>query len=181
MSKKQYILKLFLFSLTTISILGIQDISAQRKKKRRSKNKIEVKQKKKKAEKTITELTKSSKKFDGLFPIYQDTISGDLKLIIKEKQLNKDYIYFSQIADGITEIQTFRGSYRGSTILNIKKHFNKIEFISPNTAFYFDKTNPISKSSRANISDAIITSTKILSSNTKTGEYLIDAKCSFYF
>ena len=179
MSKKQYILKLFLFSLTTISILGIQDISAQRKKKRRSKNKIEVKQKKKKAEKTITELTKSSKKFDGLFPIYQDTISGDLKLIIKEKQLNKDYIYFSQIADGITEIQTFRGSYRGSTILNIKKHFNKIEFISPNTAFYFDKTNPISKSSRANISDAIITSTKILSSNTKTGEYLIDANALF--
>ena len=75
----------------------------------------------KKDEKTIADLTKSSKKIEGLFTIYQDTLTGDVKMVLKENQLNEDFIYFSQIADGVTEAGTFRGSYRGSTIINIKK------------------------------------------------------------
>ena len=39
---------------------------------------------KEKKKKTIKELTKSSKKIDGLFTIYQDTLTGELKMSIKE-------------------------------------------------------------------------------------------------
>ena len=46
--------------------------------------------KKEKIEKTITDLTISSKKISGLFTIYQDTISGGIKMVIRENQLNKD-------------------------------------------------------------------------------------------
>lgn len=53
MSKKQYILKLFLFSLTTISILGIQDISAQRKKNEEVKIKLNLNKKRKKQKKQL--------------------------------------------------------------------------------------------------------------------------------
>ena len=63
---------------------------------------------------------------EGLFTIYQDTVTGAVKLLVKEDQLNKDFIYFAQIADGVTEAGAFRGSYRGSSVFHIKKFFNKI-------------------------------------------------------
>lgn len=145
------------------------------KKKKKEAPKEVKKTPPKKKEKSIKDLTKSSKKIEGLFTIYQDTVTGSLKLLIKKNQLNKDFIYFSQIADGIAPIGSFRGSYMGSSVFNIKKYFNRIEFIAPNTSFYFDEKNPISKSSDANISDAVVASGKVLADDDKEGAYLIDA------
>ncbi|WP_420552991.1 zinc-dependent metalloprotease [Tenacibaculum aiptasiae] len=164
-----------------LAVLGINDINAQKRRKKKGKSKTEIpsKKKKKKKKKTIADLTKSSKKIDGLFPIYQDTITGDIKLLLKKDQLNKDYIYFSQIADGVTEARAFRGAYRPSRVFNVKKYFNKIEFVEPNTSFYFDKNNALSKSANANISNAVVASTKILASDDKKGEYLINANDLF--
>ncbi len=178
-SKKLRILcSLFL----TLAIIGIQDMDAQRRKRKSKKDKKEIvvpKKKPKSKKKTIASLTKSSKKIEGLFTMYQDTITGTLKMVVKKEQLDKDFIYFSQIADGIASVGAFRGNYKGSTVFNVKKFFNKIEFILPNTAFYFEKTNAISKSSKANISDATVASVKILATDAKTGEYLIDANGLF--
>lgn len=159
--------------------VGVQDANAQfwkKKKKAASKTAVIAKKKSpKKKAKTIKELTESSKKIEGLFTIFQDTVTGATKLLIKEDQLNKDFIYFSQIADGVTEAGQFRGAYRGSSVFHVKKYFNKIEFVAPNTAFYFDKNNAISKSANANISHAVIASGKLLASDTKKGAYLIAA------
>lgn len=55
--------------------------------------------------KTIEDLTKSSIKIEGLFTIFQDTVNGKLKMIVKESQFNKDFIYFSQIADGVLRLE----------------------------------------------------------------------------
>ncbi|MGB0880216.1 MAG: zinc-dependent metalloprotease, partial [Polaribacter sp.] len=161
----------------TLAIVGVQDMEAQRKKRKKKSAKKETvaKPKPKKKKKTIKSLTKSSKKIEGLFTIYQDTITGGVKLLVKKDQLDKDFIYFSQIADGVTEAGAYRGSYRGSSVFHVKKYFNKIEFVAPNTSFYFDKNNAISKSSQANISHAVIASGKVLASDDKKGEYLIDA------
>jgi hypothetical protein len=169
-----------LFSLfLTLAIVGVQDANAQFwKKKKKAATKTEMAAKKKGAKKkakTIKELTKSSKKIEGLFTIFQDTVTGTTKLLIKKDQLNKDFIYFSQIADGVTEAGQFRGSYQGSSVFHIKKYFNKIEFVAPNTAFYFDQNNAISKSSKANISHAVIASGKVVASDEEKGEYLIAA------
>ena len=81
----------------------------------------------KKKEKSIADLTKSSKKIEGLFTIFQDTVTGATKLLVKEEQFNKDYIYFAQIADGVTEAGNFRGSYKPSAVFHLKKYFNKID------------------------------------------------------
>ena len=138
---------LWLF-LLAISIIGIQETNAQRKKKKDEKETVTPKPTPpSKKDKTIEELTKSSKKIEGLFTIFQDTVSGDLKMLIKKDQLDKDYIYFSQIADGVTEAGKFRGAYSGSSIFHIKKYFNKIDFYVPNTSFFFDENNPISRAS----------------------------------
>jgi hypothetical protein len=162
-----------------LAVVGIQDADAQRKKRKKKKGKTEEvvkpKPKPKKKGKSIADLTKSSKKIEGLFTIYQDTVTGATKLVIKEDQFNKDYIYFSQIADGVTDAGRFRGQYQGSAVFHVKKYFNKIEFTSPNTNFYFDKNNALSKSAEANTTIATIASGKVLAHDKKTGEYLIAA------
>ncbi|TCP24636.1 uncharacterized protein DUF5117 [Tenacibaculum skagerrakense] len=174
--------RVVLTTFLALFMLSVSDINAQRRKKKKekdSKAKTEMPKKKEKPEKTIADLTKKSAKIEGLFTIYQDSVSGDVKLLVKKDQLNKDFIYFSQIADGVTEANAFRGSYRGSTVFHINKHFNKIEFVAPNTSFYFDENNAISRSAEANTSDALIESSKILASDDEKGEYLIDANDLF--
>lgn len=162
-----------------LAIVGVQDAEAQRRKKKKKKGKTEMaakpKPKPKKPKKSIASLTKKSKKMEGLFTVYQDTVTGAVKMLITKDQLDKDYIYFSQIADGVTEAGSFRGAYRGSNVFHIKKYFNKIDFYAPNTSFYFDEGNAISKAAKANISDARVASTKVLFADEKKGEYLIDA------
>jgi hypothetical protein len=166
---------LWLFVLT-LSVVSAQDINAQRKKKKDSKEIVAPNPTPPaKKDKTVAELTKGNKKIEGLFTIFQDTVTGAVKLLVKKEQLNKDFIYFSQIADGVTEAGHFRGSYQGSSVFHIKEYFDRIDFVAPNTAFYFDKNNAISKSAEANISDAVIASGKVLATDEKKGEYLIDA------
>ena len=158
-----------------LTFLGVEDVNAQFWKKKKKETITTKKKPLKKKEKSIKDLTKSSKKIEGLFTIYQDTITGSVKLLVKEDQLNKDFIYFSQIADGVTEAGAFRGAFKGNSVFQVKKYFNKLEFITPNTSFYFDKNSALSKSSEANISDAVMATGKILALDAKNGEYLIDA------
>jgi len=134
-------------------------------------------QDKEKKKKSIKDLTKSSQKIDGLFPIFQDSASGELKMLVTEDQLNKDFIYFSQIADGVTEAGSFRGAYGSDVIFQIQKYYNKIEFVAPNTNFYFDSDNPLSRSQEANTSHAVISSNKILAE--EEGKFLIDVNALF--
>ena len=135
----------FLSFVLILSVIAIQDTNAQRKKRKKKNTKasqvVAPKPKPKKKEKSIADLTKSSKKIEGLFTIFQDTVSGSVKLLVKKDQLNKDFIYFAQIADGVTEAGHFRGSYQGSAVFHVKQYFDRLEFVSPNTAFYFDKNN----------------------------------------
>ncbi|SFD40520.1 zinc-dependent metalloprotease [Algibacter pectinivorans] len=156
---------------------------AQNKKKRNKKNAIEAtetKPAKKPKEKSIADLTKASKKIEGLFTVYQDTITGELQMVITQNQLDKEFIYFSQIADGVLDAGRInRGSYRGSKVFTVSKYFNKIEFITQNTAFYFDPNNAISKSKDANISQGVMASLKIEATNEDEGLYLIKANDLF--
>tara|TARA_Y100000768_G_scaffold114088_1_gene84108 strand:+ start:1472 stop:3988 length:2517 start_codon:yes stop_codon:yes gene_type:complete len=138
---------------------------------------ISAQDKKDKKEKSIKDLTKSSSTIDGLFTIFQDSSSGELKMLITEDQLDKDFIYFSQIADGVTEAGSFRGAYGADVVFQIHKYYNKLEFVAPNTNFYFDEDNPLSKSKEANTSHAIISSHKILAD--EDGSYLINVNNLF--
>ena len=152
---------------------SVQSVSAQRKKKKTNK----TEESKKDKTKSISDLTKKSEKFEGLFTIYQDTTDGSIKMTIKEDQIGMEFIYFSQSTDGVTAVRGFRGNYRGSKVIRIQKYFNKIEFIAVNTSSYFDPENAISKASKANMPDAVIASIKIEAEND--GTYLIDANKLF--
>ncbi|GAA4282148.1 zinc-dependent metalloprotease [Gaetbulibacter aestuarii] len=157
-------------------MLSPSNVEAQRKRKDKKKDDVEAKTPAPKKDKSIADLTKSSKKMDGLFTIYQDTITGSLKMVISKDQLDKEYIYFSQIADGVMDAgRIIRGSYRGSKVFKVQKYFNKIEFITQNTSFYFDPENPLSKSKDANMSEGNMASIKIEAFDEDKGLYLIEA------
>ncbi|MBC7381458.1 MAG: zinc-dependent metalloprotease [Bacteroidia bacterium] len=128
---------------------------------------------------TIADKIKSCKKLEGLFPLYQDTASGNVFVLLKKEQINKQYIYFSYTVDGVVAAGHFRGSFRDNKLFTIKRYFDKIEFTVLNTGFYFDPANPISKSAAANISNATLTSQKIIAEDFKKGEILLDGNSLF--
>ncbi|MDH7444505.1 zinc-dependent metalloprotease [Aquimarina sp. 2201CG14-23] len=168
--------KLFFLSIVFVLGIGIQNIQAQKKKKKKSK-KGETEQvdtpKKDAKEKTIEELTKKSKKIEGLFTIYRDSTDGSTKMLIKKDQIGKEFIYFSQISDGVLEAGAFRGAYLNNKVFKIEKHYNKIEFVTQNASYYFDKNNALSKAAEANISEGIMASLKIEAKDEEKGLYLI--------
>ncbi|WP_298239410.1 zinc-dependent metalloprotease [uncultured Algibacter sp.] len=176
--KVEFFRKVSLVFLLALFILPTS-MEAQKKKKKKSKETTEtiaIKPEKKSKEKTIKELTKSSKKINGLFKIYQDTITGSIQMLISEDQIGKEYIHFGQIADGVLDAgRVNRGAYGRSKVFKVKKHFNKIEFVTQNTSFYFDPNNAISKSKNANISEGNMASLKIEAHNKEKGLYLIKA------
>lgn len=167
------LLSLFLFQNQTINA------QSRKKKKEAAAAALLAEKAKKGDKKTIEELVKQSKKIEGLFTIYQDTVTGSIQLLVKENQLNKDYIYFNQIADGVADIGSFRGAYGDSKVFKIQKYFDKIEFITQNTSFYFDPNNPISKSQNANLSEGNMSSEKILAIDKENKLYLIAANDIF--
>ncbi|MDN5214138.1 zinc-dependent metalloprotease [Fulvivirgaceae bacterium BMA12] len=172
-----WLLLLFLF------FIAANPASAQKKKNKKGKKaQVEAPAKPKppkKDKKTIKGLTKASKKIEGLFTLYQDTTNGSIQMLINKEQLDREYIYFSQIADGVVDVFSFRGAYRGSKIFKIEKYYDKIEFVAQNNSSYFDADNAIAKAAHANISEGVMASEKILAYDTTSGNYLIAANNLF--
>lgn len=125
--------------------------------------------------KKVADAVKDHQAFDGLFPMYQDTKTGSLKMVIDEDQIGKEFIYFYYIENGPTEAFAFRGQFRGSRIIKIEKYFDKIEFVLQNTSSYFDPENALSRAQDANISRAILFSGKVEAGSEEEGKYLISA------
>ena len=128
---------------------------------------------KKEAKKTIKEIIKPTKLSDGLFAMYQDTAIGTVYMKIKKEQLNKEYIYFNYAENGVVAAGAFKGSFRDNEVFSIRKYFDRIEFVKENTNYYFDPTNPISKSADANINKPILASLKIVAEEGEN--YLLKA------
>lgn len=128
---------------------------------------------------SIKSKTKNCKKIDGLFTLYQDTLTGKAYMVIKKDQLDKEFIYFNYSENGLVRTGHFRGAYRDNDVFSIRKTYERIEFVKENTGFYFNPDNAISKAAEANISPAILVSEKIIAEDTAKGEYLLDANSIF--
>lgn len=175
----QTIATFMLLAATFMTPLNSDAQNKKKNKKRKHKTEVTTPVKKPSKKKTIAALTKSSKKIDGLFTMYQDTITGALQMLISDDNLGQEFIHFAQVADGVLEAGRFRGAYNPTQVIKITKHFNKIEFIKQNTSFYFDPENPLSKAKDANISNANLASLKIEAHDAKKGLYLIKASDLF--
>ena len=95
--------------------------------------------------KSISKITKDAEQFEGLFTMYRDTVTGESWMAIPEESLKKEFIYFSQVEDGVLQTGNFRGSYRSSKIITFHKHFDRIEVRQENTSFYFNPESPLAR------------------------------------
>ncbi len=127
----------------------------------------------KKAAWPLADKTKSSKKSEGLFTVYQDTATGGVQLYIKKDQLGKEYIYQSFSLNGPTSLFLNQSMHRANFIFKVQKVYDKLEFSRVNTSFYYDPANPISKTKDVDKPDAIFLIERIAGEDS-TG-YLVNA------
>jgi hypothetical protein len=130
---------------------------------------------KKESEKTIDEVVKSCVRFDGLFPIFQDSVSGKLYLKVSESQLGREFIHFYYTENGASDAGWVRGSYGRSRIFKLAKHFNTLDLRWENTDYYYDPAKALSRSAHANITAPVVSTEKIVAMNAEKNEYLIEA------
>jgi hypothetical protein len=112
--------------------------------------------------------------FPGLIDVYRNDDDGKVYFLIKKDQLEKEFIYFAHILDGIVEAGTWRGNYLDNGIIKFIKYFDQIRIDRVNTAYVFDKKNPLSKSKNANISNSLIDSLKIEKTSKAEDKFLIN-------
>lgn len=114
-------------------------------------------------------------KIEGLFNLYRDKDKGNLFIEITKDQLDKEFIHFSYIENGLTDAGFFRGNFRGSKVFKIQKYYNRIEFIQENTRFYFDEESALSRSEDANVNHPVLVSESIIVSSNDSSRFLLDA------
>ena len=148
-----------------LCFLGLPaDADAQSGKKKKSKSKTEVASDKGKKDapfKKPSEVLKNCVVHEGLFTLHRDSVTGASFMAIREDQLDKQFIYFSFVEDGVMDAGYFRGIYRGSKVISFRRHFDRIEVIHHNNRFYFDPESALSKAASANINTPILASEKI--------------------
>jgi hypothetical protein len=125
----------------------------------------------------ITDKVKSSHKIDGLFTLYQDTVTGSVQIYVKKNQLGKKYIYQSFSMGGPTSLFLNQNMIRTTWVFKIQKAFDKLEFSQVNTNFYYDKNNPVSKAENVDVTEAVFYADKIAAEDS-TG-YLIAGDALF--
>lgn len=164
--------------LAILASAAINPADAQKKKKGKKGGDSPAKEKKDKdAPKPISEVTKNCVKYEGLFTMYQDTLTGKSYLEVTDEQMNDEFIYFSVVADGVLDAGFFRGSYRGSKVISFKKHYDRVEVHTENTSYYFDEDNALHRAAGANINEPIIISEKIAGKDSSA--ILIDGDAIF--
>jgi hypothetical protein len=127
------------------------------------------------APKTIAQLTEDSERIDGFFTFYRNKKTGQVHMLVKPDQLDKEFIYFAQAANGVVQSGYFRGAYLVNDVVTVRRYYDRIELVAENTAYYFDPENAVSRAADANRSPSILAVEKIAAEDSVTGEMLIAA------
>ena len=118
------------------------------------------------AKPTIASFVEDSAAVPGFFDLYQEKKNGSVYLRIPVDQLGQELIYTATVTDGVVETGLFRGQYRDNKILTLRRHFDRIEVVQPNTRFYFDPESPLSRAADANAPDAVLAVMDIVAQDT---------------
>jgi hypothetical protein len=123
--------------------------------------------------KSIASVTRGLQKLDGLFTVYQDTTNGALHMLVPRDKIGKEFIYFTHAVDAPVTAGRFRGAFGSNNVFTIRRHFNRLEFVTQNTEFWFDPASPLARASNANISPAMVVVQEIVAQDNTS--YLIKA------
>lgn len=130
--------------------------------------------------KTVAELIKDSERIDGLFTVYRDRKTGDLRLLLQSDQLNRTYLHFSYVENGVVPAGVFRGMFtRNASVFTIRRYFNRVEFVVQNTAFYVAPDSPLARGAGTNTTHAVVADEKIEAEDDSACSLLINANNLF--
>lgn len=115
-----------------------------------------------KKETTLVETLEKKTAFEGFLPVYQDPKDGSSLMVITEQQLDQPFLYFAKTVDGAVDAGHFRGGFRQYRLIEMRRVFDRIEIVATTPRYQFDPSNAISKAAEANISEAVLVSTKIV-------------------
>ncbi|MDT0627704.1 zinc-dependent metalloprotease [Alteromonas sp. W364] len=130
-----------------------------------------------KKKETLTEILEKKDAFEGFVDIYRDKKDGSGLVVFDESQLDTPFLYFVSTVDGAVAAGTFRGQFRGSRLIEFRRNYDRIEVVSKTPRFYFDPESAVSRAADANISEAILVSTKI--EHEDEGKIAIDLSALF--
>jgi hypothetical protein len=126
--------------------------------------------------KTIAELVADSDRVDGLFTLFRDRKTGQVRMLIGKDQLDQEFVYFAQASNGLPQVGFIvKGTYLVNDVVTVRRYFDRIEFVAENTRFYIDPESPLSRAADANVSPSLLAVEKIVAEDEKTGEMLIEA------
>jgi len=125
----------------------------------------------------IEELVEGFDRIEGLFPLHVDPDSGDLYMEVALDQFGPEFILLSKTVDGVLAAGHFRGFYRDNRVVVLRRHFDRVEIVARNTAFYFDPESPLARAADANISEAVLASVTIAAEDD--ARVLIDGTALF--
>jgi len=131
--------------------------------------------------KTVEEVLENSDRIDGLFTLYRDRKTGDLRMLLAGEQLNMTYLYFTYTENGVPAAGHFRGAFglNRAKAFHISRFFDRVEFVVENSNFYFDPDKAISNAEGANISHAVAADLKIEAEDEATDRLLINVNSLF--
>jgi hypothetical protein len=127
--------------------------------------------------KTVAEVLQDSDRVDGLFTAYRDRKTGELRFLLRQDQLDKEFLYFTYTENGVPAAGQFRGAFGtdAAKVLRFSRYFDRVELVVENTSYRFDETKPIARASDANISHAVVADEKIEAEDANAGVLVINA------
>ena len=122
----------------------------------------------------IEEIVEEFEELEGFFVSFRDPKTNDIYLKIRKDQLDKEFIYFSHVTNGVVAARRNKGSYLDNGVFKIEKDIESLRFSRILTNYAFDEGTPLAKSSGTNISNSTFKVIPISGKNEEKDEFLVN-------
>ncbi len=124
---------------------------------------------------TLEVVVEDMEYFPGIFDLYRDTENGSLHMAIKQSQIDKEFLYFATINNGVLEAWSRRGRPVAQDLIEVRRYFDRIDFVKKNTNYVIDPDSALANGGMANITDAVLASADIIATSEDEESFLINA------
>ena len=123
-------------------------------------------------EPSYSDIVAASEHFEGFLDFYRDQATGEVYMDVAPDQLEVELIYAAKYLDGIADTWSSRGVHTDAVILSLRRQYKKLEFLKPNTSFYYDPDSAIARAGDANRQPAVLAVAEIAAEDPGTGHFL---------
>lgn len=142
-------------------------------------------EKKKPKIKDIDEFLEDKERFDGLFPFYQDTVTGIIYMEIAAEQFGTEYIYHNYVHTGkggilgrLTGLRA-TGDMLDNYVFSLRRRFKSVDIIRRDTEYFYDEGSTLQNGRRANIPDAVMATVNIVAKNKDDTRFIVAVNSTF--